>query len=101
MRNKILDEACLKIFNKVFDYQDWQIAELLIENFNVRKLGEDLAKQLIFQAINHIFYPDQDTTTRVVGRAEALASELFNNISNEPHMADLEWLEYKTIKPDH
>lgn len=94
MRNRILDEACLRIFNKIFDYEDWQIAELLIENFDVRKLGEDLAQQVIFQVVNHIFYPDQEDTTRIVGRAEALASELFNNIFDEPHMADLERIEF-------
>lgn len=100
MRNKILDEACLKIFGKDFDYDDWHIAELVVENFDVRRLGEDLARQVIFQIVNHVFYPDQEITTRIVGRAEALASELFSSISDEPHMAELEWLEHQTKTPD-
>lgn len=101
-----MDQSLGQAYEVIFGFspsekiEDWQIAELLINNFNVRLLGEDLAKEVIFQVVNHTFYPDQETTTRIVGRAESLASELFNNISDEPHMAELEWLENQKIKPD-
>lgn len=96
MRNEILDEASMKIFGKVFDFEDWQIAELIIHNFSVPSLGEELAKQVIFKVVNHTIYPNQEITTSVVGHAESLATELFDGLSDEPHMAQLEWLENKS-----
>jgi hypothetical protein len=74
--------------------KDWQIAEKLLDRFNVRKLGEELAKECVHRIVNYIKYPDRETTTRIVGRAEGFASELWEGLPDEPHMAELERLEY-------
>ena len=73
---------------------DWQLADALMSNSNVPKLGEDLAKQVIFRAVNHVFYPDRTTTERIVGTAEGFAPELWGDLSDEPHMADIARKEY-------
>lgn len=74
--------------------KDWQIAEKLLDRFDVPKLGEELAKECIHRIVNHIPYPNNETTHRIVGRAEGFASELWDELSNEPHMAELERLEH-------
>ncbi len=96
--NTILKQAYIQTEGREPDPSlvDWQLAEALVNNFRVPVLGEELAKEVIFQIINHVLvYPDRATTTRIVGKAEALASELFSGegISDEPHMADIEHLE--------
>ena len=74
--------------------ETWQIAEAILDNFDVPKLGEDLARRCIFRIVNHVHYPDRLTTTRLVGRAESFATELWDDLPDEPHMADLEVKEY-------
>lgn len=74
--------------------EDWQIAEKLLDDFNVPKLGEELARECIHRVVNYIKYPDKETTTRIVGRAEGFAKELWDELPDEPHMAEIERLEY-------
>jgi hypothetical protein len=89
-----LTEAYRKTFGwEPGDMADWQIAERLMDNFNVPLLGEGLAKQCIFRIVNHIHYPDRETTTRIVLRAEGFASELWDELPDEPHMAEIAHLE--------
>lgn len=75
--------------------EEWQIVEKILDNFNVSKLSEGLAKEIILQIVNHTHFPNSETTQRIVGRAESFASELFPELSNknEIHMADLERIE--------
>ena len=93
----IISEAYKKIFDKDPEgMEEWKIAEEIINKFDVPKMGKDMAKQVIFQIVNHIDYPNRETTVEIVGRAEGLASELFEELlGDEPNMSELEWLENK------
>lgn len=78
------------------DLDDWQIAEKLMDNFNVSVIGENDARKVLIEIINHIQFPDQETKRRVVLRAENLSTEIFdefNKPNKEPHMAEFEHLE--------
>lgn len=70
-----------------------------MNNWDVPKLGKDLSKEVIFQVVNHISYPDKEKTTEIVGRAENFATELFRELSDiDPHMdviAELERVYYE------
>lgn len=75
---------------------DWQVAEDIINHWDVPKLGEDLAKECLFEIILHVTYPDFETTRRIVGHAEELSTELFPELANhDPHMDTIEVLERK------
>ena len=92
-----LNEAYEILFNHSPNsaLSDWQIAEAVLDNFNVPKLGEKLAKECIYQVVNHIAYPDQESTRRIVSRAEGFATELWDDLPDEPHMAEIEYKEYE------
>src|SRR5262249_3096575 len=96
-----MDETLKRAYKLVSDSNpspemlDWEIAAFVLERFNVPRLGEDLAKECIFRIVNHISYPDQETTNRIVARAEGFAGELWDDLGDEPHMADLERKEYQ------
>ncbi len=95
-----MDQTLSRAYKIIFETEpesgikDWQIAEKLLEHFNIPKLGEELAKECIHRIVNHIKYPDMETTKRVVGRAEGFASELWDELPSEPHMAEIERKEY-------
>jgi len=94
--NHVLNQVYKVVFGfgPEIGIEDWQIAEKLLDHFDVPRLGEKLAKECIYQIVNHICYPDQETGMRIVSRAEGLASELWDNLSDEPHMAEIERLEF-------
>ena len=76
--------------------QEWQVAEEIMNNFNVPKLGEDMAKEVLFEVILHVPYPDIEITHRIVGRAEGFAEELFEElVEHDAHMDAIEVLERK------
>ncbi len=95
-----MDQTLSRAYKIIFEVEpglgmeDWQIAEKLLEHFDVPKLGEELAKECIHKIVNHIKYPDRGMTTRIVGRAEGFASELWDELPDEPHMAEIERLEF-------
>ncbi len=65
-------------------------------NFNVPKLGQDLAKEVLFDIILHVPYPDVETTHRIVYKAESFAEELFPELEgHDAHMDVIEGLERK------
>ncbi|MDD3774299.1 MAG: hypothetical protein PHW50_03415, partial [Patescibacteria group bacterium] len=68
--------------------QDWQLAQYVLDNFNYNLLGEDLAKKFVFEVTNYLIFPDEETTKKIVSRAESLAEEM--GIVAEGHMADIE-----------
>jgi len=72
---------------------EWQIAEAVLANFNVPKLGEELAKKCLLRIVNHTEFPTDEKTRILVGWAESLATELWSDLPDEPHMAQLEYLE--------
>jgi hypothetical protein len=79
--------------------KNWQIAEELLKHFSVPKLGEELAGECIHKIVNYISYPDRETMTRIVSHAEGLAKELWDELPDEPHMAEIERLERLKNKP--
>ncbi len=96
--NTILKKSYQIIFNREPDRErpDWQIADDILKNWDVRKLGEDLAKGCLFEIILHVAYPDFEITRAIVGHAEEFATELFDELANlEPHMDIIEVLEKK------
>lgn len=101
--NQIIIRAYNKIFNQgpPADTQDWQAAEKILNNFSVPKLNEELAEQFLVEVILRIEYPDQETTSRLVGRAEGLIGELREDLPDEPHMAEIERSEYLKEQKKH
>ena len=100
-----MDQALSRAYKMIFEVEpklgmeNWQIAKKLLEHFSVPKLGEELAGECIHKIVNHISYSDKETTTRIVGRAEGLAKELWDELPDEPHMAEIERLERLKNKP--
>lgn len=76
---------------------DWQMAEAVIKNFDVKKIGEELARGVIFEIVNHIQFPNAEKTREIVGKAENLATEFIAEFSpqNEPNMDEMDYLERK------
>ncbi len=76
---------------------DWQIAKAVINDFNVKELGDNLSKEVIFEIVNHTNFPNSEITREIVGKTEGMATELFDELkyTNEPHMAEIEYLEWK------
>lgn len=97
---KAIREAYKKLFGDSSAQEDWEVAKIVLDSFSVPALGEKLAKEALFDIVNHIHFPTEEMTKEIVGRAEGLATELFEELAHtdEPHMAELEYLEYKKIK---
>ena len=96
--NQTLARAYKVIFDHepAVDFKDWQIAAQILHEWNVPKMGEDLAKECIFTIVNHIKYPSEATTKLIVGEAEHRGVELFPEIGiHDPSMDVYEWLENK------
>lgn len=72
-----------------------QIAKRVIENFNIRVLGEELAKQVVFQVTNEICFPDKTEEERIIARTLSFASELFDELPDEPHVSQIQWLAFR------
>lgn len=76
--------------------KEWQIAESVLNNFNIRILGIEKAREFLMEVITNHGFPEEHIR-RIVGEAEGFANEVFPEIkSDEPHMADLENLFYQT-----
>jgi len=93
-----LKKAFEIIFHKTPDssMQEWEVARDVMTHFDGRILSEDLAKECIFQIVNHTMFPNQEITHDVVERAEHIAEELFEELSGvDPHMNVIAHLERK------
>lgn len=93
-----LKKAYKIIFNQTGDdLESWQRAEAVIKNFDVKKIGEELARGVIFEIVNHIQFPNAEKTREIVGKAENLATEFIAEFSpqNEPNMDEMDYLERK------
>ena len=99
MNNDILTVAYLKLFeNEPVDLELWQIAKEILNNWNVPKLGEELAEECILQIVNHVRFPNTEITKEIVGKAEELGVELFPEIGiHDPSMDVYEWIENKRV----
>ena len=65
--------------------EEVDIARAVLDGFDVGKLGEESAKEALFEIVNWTNFPNNETTQELVGRAEGLISELLG-IEDEPHM---------------
>ena len=73
--------------------EDWKKAKFILDNFNVPKLGEKFARNILFDVVIHVHFPDVQTTTHYVGQAEGLLGELLDvDADRELHMAEIEVL---------
>jgi hypothetical protein len=88
--------AYVLLFNETLpdDIPAWKAAERILNHFVVPVLGEELARTVILEIVNHTTFPSNDLTRKLVLRAESFASELWDDLSDEPHMAELDRLEY-------
>lgn len=94
--DQTLKKACKILDINVPEAQEWQLAEHVLNYWDVPKLGEDLAREVIFRIVNHVQFPTEDMAREIVGEAENKGIELFPEIGDrDPHMAVYEWLENK------
>ncbi|HUO75925.1 MAG TPA: hypothetical protein VMU12_03390 [Candidatus Paceibacterota bacterium] len=78
------------------EMREWQVAKVIMENWNVPVLGESLAKECVFRIVNHVIFPTNELTQEVVGAAEDKATELFSELDGiDPHMDVIAHLERK------
>lgn len=93
----ILKEAYSKVFGKdpASSMKKWELAKTIMSNWNVPKMGESLAKKVIFSVVNHTEYPDDNIRRSVIGIALAFSTELWDDLPDEPHVDQLEYKEYQ------
>lgn len=86
----------LGLADEVMHFTEWETLHEVVCNLNPRVLGFDFAKWIIWYAVCAYQYPNDETRRMTVGRAEAIASELFEEYGNhanaEPHMSEIEWI---------
>ncbi len=97
-----MDQTVTKAYTIIFAHppeaslKQWDIIEQVLENWDVPKMGEDLAKESLFLIINHI--PKEANEERMhdlIGQAESKIPELFPEIGlRDPDMHVVEWLEH-------
>ena len=82
-----MDDVLLKAYKVLFDEEPetgastWEVAKEILKEWDVPKLGEDLAKECIFRIVLHVQYPNKELTEEIVGDAEDKAGELFEEIA--------------------
>ena len=92
-------------YKKLFDKEpesnaeQWRLAREIITKWDVPKIGEELALETLFEIINHTNFPDDETTRKIVGKAEYLISAFLPEMSeHDPHMSVIEFLEGEHYK---
>lgn len=94
----IIDKAYAILFGNKQDplLKRWEKAKEIAYNWNVPKLGEEIAKECVFEIVNHVSFPDSPTTKEIVGRIEHFATELFPELEGiDSSMDVILFLEYK------
>ncbi len=76
---------------------DWQMAEAIVGKFDVQKMGESLAREIIFEIVGQVQFLSEATKKKVVGRAESLATEFMAEFGpdSEPNMDEMDYLQRK------
>ena len=71
MRNRVLCDAYLILFYHEPDsaMNDWQVAARVMEGFDLRLMGRELAKRCIFEVCNHLGQPILPSEQDVVDMA--------------------------------
>ncbi|MDP2934836.1 MAG: hypothetical protein Q8N59_03675, partial [bacterium] len=91
-------EAYRKLFSKEpkQGVELWRLAKKVLSNWDVPKIGEELAIETLFEIINRTEFPDVETTHEIVGRAENKITEFLPELSeHDPHMDVIAYLENK------
>lgn len=71
----------------------WKMAKDVLDNFDVRVLGEDLALKVLCEVILYTFFPDLEERTKCIGKAEEKLPEILGvNCDHEFHMAEVEYI---------
>lgn len=72
----------------------WQKTELVLEKFDVPRLGEELAAKVLCEIITTVHFPNDAISYRNVLRAESLLAEVLDiNPDHEIHMDEVEIIE--------
>ena len=91
-----ITEAYIKLFNREPkpEEKQWQLAKEIITKWDVRKIGEELALETLFEIINHTDFSTTEIARKTIGRAENLITEFLPEFSkHDPHMNVVEFLE--------
>jgi hypothetical protein len=63
---------------------EWEVVKNVLGNWDVPKLGEELASEFLFEVILHLVYPENgpanEKTKEIVGPAEEKIIELFPQV---------------------
>lgn len=96
------ESKLVQTYKKLFDKEpktetkEWRLARKIISNWDVPKIGEELALETLFEIINHTDYPNAEITHEIVGKAEDLISEFLPELTeHDAHMDVIEYLERK------
>lgn len=97
--DSVLKEAYIKIFENepIESMKTWEVAEKIMSNWNVPKMGESLARNVIFRVVNHTEYPNDDISRNVIGTALEFSTELWDDLPDEPHVDQLAYKEYQEL----
>ena len=86
-----LTEAYKIIFGKKPEnLESWEIARAIMNKFDVPKLGEQLAREVLTEIITNVGFPNSEITHEIVGHAENLLTEFTDEFGDEPHFAAVE-----------
>jgi len=73
------------------EMEEWQVIEAVLDNFDIRTLGEEKAQEFLIEVISNHRISGAEKIRQIVGKAEELSTEVFPKIiSDEPHMAKFE-----------
>lgn len=87
-----MDKAILRAYTIIngsepaLEMAEWQAAEYILNNMDVPRLGEDLAKECLFRIINYTSFPDRELTRSIVGVAEEKISEFYPELGIQDHV---------------
>ena len=75
------------------EMEDWQLVPEILNRWNVPKLGENFAREIIFEIVLHTQFPDENANMEItkayVHDAEQKGVELFPEIGDRDPSMDL------------
>lgn len=90
-----MKEAYLLIHKKEPEkMEDWEIASRIIEVLDdINWVPDDLAKECIFEIVNNVNYPNNETRMNIVLMAEEKTKSIFPELANidEIHMDQIDF----------
>ena len=79
--NDILIEAYKKLHGgeEPMETEEYHVASKILDEWNVPKLGEDLAKETLFSILKYTPFPSPALSDSIQGRAEEKIMELYHH----------------------